>query len=63
MAVLDNGMQINTIMPGYVENHSLDVRPLSGLVGSWVSCVGLGNALTWPIGYVIIWIQVDGIWG
>ena len=31
MALLDNGTQINTIMPGYVENHSLDVRPISGL--------------------------------
>ena len=33
MALLDNGMQINTIMPGYVENHSLNVRPISDLIG------------------------------
>ena len=25
MALLDNGTQINTIMPGYIKNHSLDV--------------------------------------
>ena len=50
-------------MPGYSENHSLDVRPISDLMGGWVTCVGLGNALTWPIGYVIIWVQVDGVQG
>ena len=63
MAILDNGMQIKTIMTGYVENHSLDVGPLSDLIGSWVTCVGLGNALTRPIGYVIIQIQVDRVQG
>ena len=63
MALLDNGVQINTIMPGYMENHSLDVRPISDLVGGWVACVGLGNALTWPIGHVITQIQVDRVQG
>ena len=33
MALLDNGLQINTIMLCFVENHSLDVGPPSGLVG------------------------------
>ena len=46
MALLDNGTQINTIIPGFVENHSLDAGPLSDLVGRLVTCVGLGNALT-----------------
>ena len=63
MALLDNGMQINTIMLGFVENHSLDVQPLSDLVGGQVTCVGLGNALTWPMGYIIIQVHVDGVQG
>ena len=33
MPLLDNGAQINTIMPGFVENCSLDVGPFSALVG------------------------------
>ena len=41
MAILDNGKQINTIMPGFVENCSLDVGPLSELVGRLVAHVGL----------------------
>ena len=63
MALLDNGTQINTITPNFVKSCSLEVGPLSDLVGRWVTCVGLGNALTWPVGYVIIWIQVDGVQG
>ena len=46
MTPLDNGVQINTIMPGFVANHSLDVGPLSNLLGRGVTCVGLENALT-----------------
>ena len=33
MALLNNSAQINTIMPEFVENHSLDMGPLSDLVG------------------------------
>ena len=33
MALLDNGAQINTITPNFVESHSLEVGPLSDLVG------------------------------
>ena len=24
---------------------------------------GLGNAYTRPLGYIVIWVQVDGVWG
>ena len=36
---------------------------LSDLIGRQVTCIGLGNVLTQPIGYVIIWIQVDSFQG
>ena len=32
-------------------------------MGSKVTCVGLGNAYTRPLAYVVIWVQVDGVWG
>ena len=63
MALLDNGTQINTIMPEFVENHSLDVGPLSDLIGGGVICIGLRNVLTQPMGYVIIQVQVDRVQG
>ena len=63
MALLDNGAQVNTILPKYVSNHSLQVGPVTDLMGSKVTCMGLGNAYTRPLGYVVIQVQVDGVWG
>ena len=33
------------------------------LIGARVACMGLGNAYTLPLGYVIVWVQVDGVQG
>ena len=63
MALLDNGAQVNTIMPRYVIYHSLQVGPITDLMGSKVTCVGLGNAYTRLLDYVVIWVQVDGVQG
>ena len=30
---------------------------------SKVTCVGLGNAYTRPLGYMVIQVQVDRVWG
>ena len=63
MALLDNGAQVNTITPRYVNEHSLQVGPITDLMGSKVVCLGLGNADTRTLGYVVIWVQVDGVRG
>ena len=63
MALLDNSAQINTIMPKYVIHHLLQVGPITDLVGSKVVCMGLSNAYTRLLGYVIIWVQVDRVQG
>ena len=63
MTLFNSGVQINTITLGFIEECSLDVGPLTDLVGGRVACVGLGNALTLPLGYIIIWVQLDGVQG
>ena len=63
MALLDNGTPVNTITSRYVSDHSLQVGPITELMGSKVACVWLGNAYTRPLGYAVIWVQVDGVWG
>ena len=63
MALLDNGVQINTITPKYVSDHPLQMGLITDLLGAKVTCVGLGNAYTRPLGYVIIWVQVGRVQG
>ena len=63
MALLDNGVQVNTITPRYIKECSLLVGLITGLMGAKVACIGLGNTYTRPLGYMIIRVQVDGVWG
>ena len=63
MAPLDNGAQVSTITLRYVKEHSLPVGLITDLMGSKVACVELGNAYTKLLGYVIIQVQVDRVWG
>ena len=63
MALLDNSTQVNTITPRYVNKHLLQVGPITDLMGSKVTCMGLGNAYTRPLGYVVIWVWVDRVQG
>ena len=37
--------------------------PITNLLGAKVACLGLGNDYTRPLGYIIIWVQVDGVQG
>ena len=45
-------------MPSYVKSHSLEIGPITDLIGRCVACIGLGNAYTPPLGYVMCWVQV-----
>ena len=63
MALLDNGAQVNTIVLRYVKECSLPVGPITDLMGAKVACMGLGNAYTRSLCYVIIWVRVDGVQG
>ena len=37
--------------------------PITDLIGTRVTCMGQGNAYTWPLGYIIVQVQVDGVQG
>ena len=63
MALLDNGAQINTITPKYVSDHSLQMGPITNLLGEKAAYIGLGNAYMRPLGYILIWVQVDRVQG
>ena len=63
LALLDNGTQINTITPKYISDHLLQMGLITDLLGAKVTCIGLGNAYSIPLGYIIIWVQVDRVQG
>ena len=63
MALLDNGAKINTITLKYISDHSLQVGPITNLLGTKVTCVGLGNAYTRPLCHIIIQVQVEEVQG
>ena len=62
-ALLDNGSMVNAVTPEFVEACFLDSSPLSDLVSSTLSVNGFCRLFTWPLGYVIIRAQVEGVWG
>ena len=37
MALLDNGVQVNTTMPNYVKSHSLEMGLIRDLIGTRVA--------------------------
>ena len=47
----------------FVEAHSLGVSPLSNLVDDTLSVNDFGGLFSWPLGYIIIRVQVEGVWG
>ena len=51
------------VTPEFVIAHSLDVGPLSDLVDSILKINGFGGLFSWPLGYVIISVQVEGVKG
>ena len=63
MALLDNGAQINTIMPKYVSDQLLQMGLITDLLGAKVTCIGLGNAYMRPLGYIVIQVQADRVQG
>ena len=60
MALLDNGCQVNTVTPEFMEVHTLKAGQMGDLVTGKMCSVGLGGMHTCPLGYVIIRVQVDG---
>ena len=45
------------------DQHSLQIGPITNLLGAKVTCMGLHNAYMRPLGYIIIQVQGDGVQG
>ena len=62
-ALADSGSQVNTVMPKFVTQNGWPVLPLEDLVDHPLHLVGLGGNQMWPLGFVILRVQVKEIMG
>ena len=62
-ALADSGSQVNTVMPKFVTQNGWPVLPLEDLVDHLLHLVGLGGNQMWPLGFVILRVQVREITG
>ena len=62
-ALLDSGSTINAVTPEFVEVCLLDIGPLSNLSDSTLGINGFRGVFSWPLGYIIIRVQVEGVQG
>ena len=60
-ALLDSGSTINAVTPEFVKACSLDMGPLSNLVGGTLNINGFEGLFSQPLGYIIIRVQVEGV--
>ena len=65
--LVDNGARVNSVMPAYVCQHGLGVRPISELDHSlnpfWdhIPLVGLGSGHVEPAGFTLMRVQIEGM--
>ena len=65
--LVDNGARVNSVMPAYVCQHKLGVRPISELDHSLnpfrdrIPLVGLGSGQVEPVGFTLIRVQIEGM--
>ena len=51
------------LTPEFVEVHSLDVGPLRDLSDGTLGISSFREVFSWPLDYIIIRVQVEGVWG
>ena len=65
LVLVDNGARVNSVMPAYVRQHKLGVRPISELDHTlnpfWdgISLVGLGGGWAEPLGFTLMRVQIE----
>ena len=65
--LVDNGARVNSVMPAYVHQHNLGMRPISELdhslnpYGDHIPLVGLGGGQAEPLGFTLMRVQIEGM--
>ena len=58
--LIDNGARVNLVTPEFVKNRLLEVGSIQDLNDhdGYIPLSGLGEKITEPLGYVILWVQI-----
>ena len=65
--LVDNGARVNSVMPAYVCQHNLGMRPISELdhslnpYGDHIPLVGLSSGQAEPLCFTLMRVQIEGI--
>ena len=65
--LVDNGTRVNSVMPAYLCQHNLGVRPISELdhslnpYGDHIPLVGLGGGQAELLGFTLMRVQIEGM--
>ena len=61
--LINNGTRMNTVMPAYIQQHNLEMGPITQLqsVTQGFPIHGVREARTGPMGYVVMKVQVEGV--
>ena len=65
--LVDNGARVNSVMPVYVRQHNLGVRPISELdhslnpYGDHIPLVGMGCGQAEPVAFTLMRVQIEGM--
>ena len=62
-ALADSGSQVNTMTPEFVTQSGWPMLPLEDLIDHPLHLVGLGGNQMWPLGFIILRVQVKEIMG
>ena len=63
--LVDNGARVNSVMPAYIHQHKLGVRPISELdhtlnpFQDHIPLVGLGSRWEEPLGFTLMRVQIE----
>ena len=62
-ALADSGNHVKMVMPSFVCQHKFPVLLLGDLVDHPLNLIGLGGTRMWPMGFIILRVQVCKIAG
>ena len=60
---MESGLIFNVVTLGFIDACSLGIGLLGNLMDGTLGINGIGGVFSHPLGYIMIRVQIDGVWG